>query len=97
MKGILEFDLDDRYDNLAHKRATSSTNAYLVLHDIDSMLRNYTKYEEGILPGDTMALPEGEHVITETEFVLLHSLAETIRLKVSQILESRGINLEDLE
>ena len=97
MKGILEFDLDDYSDKLSHKRATSSTDVYLSLHDIDDMLRGYTKYEKGILSGDKIALPEGEHVITETESLLLYKLAETIRLKVGEIIESRGINMDDLE
>lgn len=97
MKAKLEFDLDDPSDRLAHKRAISSTDAYIALHDIDNMLRKYTKYSEGISAGDRVAMPEGYHDITETESQLMHILAEIIRTKVSVILEDRGVNLDDLE
>ena len=46
MKATLEFDLDDPTDKKAHTRATTSTDAYLVIHDIDNYLRNEIKYRE---------------------------------------------------
>lgn len=46
MKGILEFDLNDFDETLAHKRAVSATNAYLVLLGVDDFLRNKMKYNE---------------------------------------------------
>ena len=45
MKAILEFDLNDVHERSSHKRAISSTNAYLVLSYLDSFLRDKLKYE----------------------------------------------------
>jgi len=38
MKAILEFDLNDFHDKLAHKRCINATNAYLCLFDIREKL-----------------------------------------------------------
>jgi len=46
MKATLKFDLNDSSERLAHKRAVCSTDAYLVLHNIDQELRTKIKYEE---------------------------------------------------
>ena len=46
MKVILEFNLDDFDDVLAHKRAISATDAYLVILSLDEYLRYRLKYEE---------------------------------------------------
>jgi hypothetical protein len=96
-KAILEFDLSDRYDTLAHKRAIMSTDVYLALHDFDNELRNMTKYDAIIGAGNKIALPEGYHEITEQESILLFEVVNGIRNKLSNILEERGINMGDLE
>jgi hypothetical protein len=38
MKAILEFDLDERFDMLAHKRCVNATNAYIALFKIREQL-----------------------------------------------------------
>ena len=44
MKGILEFDLDERFDIEAHKRAVKSLDLAMALYDMDQHLRAQTKY-----------------------------------------------------
>ena len=44
MKGILEFDLDERFDVEAHKRAVKSLDLAMALYDMDQYLRSQTKY-----------------------------------------------------
>lgn len=97
MKAKLEFDLDDPSDRKAHKRCVSATDAYLCLHDIDNMLRDYTKYSKGIDVGDKIALPEGWYTLNSYESQLLHTLAEIIRGKVNEITKDNRIDIEDLE
>lgn len=46
MRAILEYDLNDSSEGLAHKRAISATDAYLVLLNLDQELRQKIKYEE---------------------------------------------------
>lgn len=43
-KGILEFDLNDQDDAMAHKRCVKSTELVLALWDMDGYLRSETKY-----------------------------------------------------
>lgn len=97
MKATLTFDLDDHDDKLAHKRAISATDAYITLHEIDNMLREYTKYSKDINEGDSIALPEKEHVLTEVESNLLNQFALNIRYKIGNILEDHGVNMDDLQ
>ena len=97
MKAILEFDLDDYSDKLAHKRAVSATDAYLVLHDLDNELRSMLKYDMDIGVGKKIALPEGMHTITEHEANLLYEVVCGIKIKLNKILEDRGVNMGDLE
>jgi hypothetical protein len=47
MKAILEFDLNDSFEEKAHVRAINATKAYLALHDMAELLRNDRKYGEG--------------------------------------------------
>jgi hypothetical protein len=96
-KAIIEFDLNDYSDRLEHKRAIAATDAFIALHDIDNMLREYTKYSKGIDLGDTINLPEGPYKINSYESQLLHQLAHTIRINISNILDERGINMDYLE
>ena len=97
MKATLEFDLDDPQDRLSHKRAVSGTDAYIALHDIHILLREYSKYDKNISAGTKMALPEGYHTITEHESIILHELIHGLSLQINNVLIDRGIKLEDLE
>lgn len=45
MKAILEFDLNDRDDNMSHRRCIKSTDMALVLFEILSNLRKRVEYE----------------------------------------------------
>jgi hypothetical protein len=44
MKAILEFNLDEQDDEMAHLRAIKSLDLALALWDIDQYLRSQTKY-----------------------------------------------------
>jgi len=46
MKGILEFDLNEHFEKLAHKRAVSATEVYLVILNLQEHLRRGVKYGE---------------------------------------------------
>lgn len=46
MKAILEFNLEDSQDRLAHLRCTKAMEAYLVIHDFSEELRRLRKYHE---------------------------------------------------
>jgi hypothetical protein len=46
MKAILEFNLDDKDERMAHLRAIKSTSMAVALWDIDQLLRNKTKNED---------------------------------------------------
>ena len=52
MKGILEFDLDERFDVEAHKRAIKSLDLAIALYDMDQYLRAQTKYAPDSMPGE---------------------------------------------
>ena len=64
MKAILEFDLDDYEDRLAHIRACKATNAYQVLWDLQEIFRSIQKYESY----------EGEKIRYTDEFDKVRSL-----------------------
>lgn len=46
MKAILEFNMDEFEDVVAHKRATKALDVLLVLYDFDQHLRSELKYNE---------------------------------------------------
>lgn len=47
MKGLLEFNLADPYEQNAHKRAIHATDAYLVIHSLMyDTIRKMLKYED---------------------------------------------------
>lgn len=94
MKAKLEFDLDDFSDKKAHLRAIAATDAFLALHDIDNMLRGYSK---GIGVGDVIHLPDGPHRLNVFESELLHRVCEIIRGNVADILDVYGVNMGYLE
>ena len=97
MKATLEFDLNDHYDKLSHRRALAGTDAYLAFNDIDSKLRAMTKHGVGTGAGKVVNLPTGPHVITEHEAELLYEIVMGIRAKFNQTLEYYSINMGDLE
>jgi microsomal dipeptidase-like Zn-dependent dipeptidase len=45
-KAILEFDLNEYDDRLAHLRAMKATDAYIVIQGIHSFLRNLQKHKD---------------------------------------------------
>lgn len=51
-KGILEFDLNDQDEVMAHKRCIKSLDLILTLWDLDQSLRSKTKYAPDSLPQD---------------------------------------------
>ena len=97
MKAILEFDLEEHSDRLAHKRSVNATNAYIAMHDFSNLLRQYVKYNISISPGTKVALPEGYHILSEKESEILSAIIEQIAGEYHEILESSGVRLEDLE
>ena len=97
MKAVLEFDLDDHSDSLAHRRAIAATDAFLALHNINDMIYEYYRHETGIAEGTKWALPEGYHTLTEIESTILHEFIRSIRIKFDDILEYNGINMGYLE
>lgn len=48
MKAILEFNMDEFDDVVAHKRAVKSLDVLLVLYDFDQHLRSELKYNENL-------------------------------------------------
>jgi hypothetical protein len=46
MKGILEFDLNEPDDIIAHKRCVKALDLTLALWDIDQYLRSESKYKD---------------------------------------------------
>ena len=46
MKAILEFNLDEPYEQNAHARAINGTKAYIALYEMDNYLRNQIKYTQ---------------------------------------------------
>ena len=52
MKGILKFDLDDRFDEERFVLAMNSAALYLVVKDIDDALRTEEKYKNNELAGE---------------------------------------------
>lgn len=51
-KGILEFDLNEGDEVMAHKRCVKSLDLILTLWDLDQSLRSKTKYAPDSLPQD---------------------------------------------
>ena len=48
MKGILEFDLDNPDDKMAHMRCVKATDMALMLWDIKQKIRSKLKYSEDL-------------------------------------------------
>lgn len=97
MKAILEFDLNEHHDKLAHNRAVKATNAYLALYDLEMEFRNITKYNAIIGQGKTIYLLEKEHVVTQEEEELLYAIVNILKGKFYEILKDNKIDMGDLE
>jgi hypothetical protein len=80
-KGILEFDLNDPDDAMAHLRCVKSTDMALSLWDIIYEVRKGTKREL-----------EGNEASTDAEF----ELHEKIFNKIFETLDERDINIDNL-
>jgi hypothetical protein len=80
-KGILEFDLNDPDDAMAHLRCVKSTDMALSLWDIIYEVRKETKREL-----------EGNEASTDAEF----ELHEKIFNKIFETLDERDINIDNL-
>ena len=53
MKAILEFNLDEVDDSIAHKRCVSSLDMILVLWEMDQHLRSMTKHAPDTMSQET--------------------------------------------
>jgi hypothetical protein len=97
MKAILEFDLEDPYDKLSHRRAVNATNAYIAMHEFSNILRQYTKYNHEIGPGSKWALPDGYHELTDKESEIVWHVIHHIAGRYYETLQDSKVDLEDLE
>ena len=50
MRAILEFDLNDNEDQVAHMRAVKALDMALTLWDMEQYLRSETKYASDLMP-----------------------------------------------
>lgn len=96
MKAILEFNLDDFDDRKAHKRSISATSAYKAIYDFSMLLRKYKKFNKNIDVGDTIALPEGFHTLTDKESEILSAFVHSLFNEFYETLEENKVDLEDL-
>ncbi len=88
-KATLEYDLNDEHERNAHKRALSSTNAYLALFKIDNTLRAMYKYQS------LQDQEEVTNLLQNNEDC--NRLVELMRDVFYNILEEEDINMNDLE
>jgi hypothetical protein len=70
MKGILEFDLDEPFDRVAHMRAVKAVDIASALWDMDQYLRSQTKYAPDIMH------PEVYEALVETRDKLHEIMSE---------------------
>lgn len=75
-KAALQFDLDDQYDKLEHKRAVSATDAYLVIHSIHEHL--FRKVDSGLLS-------ESDHKLTEEYLEVLNDIIEQYGIDLNDL------------
>jgi hypothetical protein len=88
MKGMLKFDLDDHFDKLAFARATSATDVYLVIYELQDFLRSHIKYgNNDKLQEIAKNCPEGS----------VEDVLEVVRDSLFEILEKYNINMDNLE
>jgi hypothetical protein len=81
-KAKLIFDLNDEFEVNAFNRATSATSAFLVIHELQNLLRTAEKYERI----DNLELTEGQLIVVDK-----------LREKLYDLLETYKVNMEDLE
>jgi hypothetical protein len=82
-KGILEFDLNDTNDSMAHLRAVKSTDMAIVLHDLSYNI--HRRIEREIEAREL----KGEGV---TQFDVIQMYKESI----AELFEEQGINIDQL-
>jgi hypothetical protein len=88
MKASLEFNLDDMDDEMSHFRCIRALDMALVLHDFDEKLRSMARYAESdrilnlAVNGQDVHIPAGA--------------LEAVRALFHDVMESRGINMEEL-
>lgn len=95
MKGILEFNLEEPSDVLAHKRAVKATDAYVAFHNIaNEVFRPARKH--GYPDKELQSLIDscGE---TSEGYGIGEEIVSKLEDKFYAILEEHGINLDDLE
>lgn len=88
-KATLEYDLSDEYERNAHKRALSSTNAYIALHEIEGVLRSMDKYQSFNNQEEITNLLQNNEGCER--------LVELIREIFYEILNENKIDMNDLE
>ncbi len=82
-KAILEFDLNDPNDNMAHRRAVKSTDMAIVLHEL---VYNLHKRIERELDAKEFNL----------EDVTDYDVVDIYRQRIGELLEDNGINIDEL-
>ena len=80
MKAILEYNLDDPYDQQAHLRAIKALDMALALWDMDQYLRAKMKYGNN------------DCELSDDAYKALENAREELR----EFMSSRGINLDEL-
>lgn len=88
-KATLEYDLSDEHERNAHKRALSSTNAYIALHEIEGVLRSMDKYQSFNNQEEITDLLQNNKGCGK--------LVEFIREVFYEILNQNKIDMSDLE
>jgi hypothetical protein len=83
-KAILEFDLNDPDDNMAHRRAVKSTDMAIVLHEL---VYNLHKRIEREL--DAREFSKGEDVTD-------YDVMDIYRQRIGELLEDNRINIDEL-
>lgn len=97
MKGILEYDLNDFDEKLAHKRACNADSAYIALHEIANLIfrpnrkHGYSKeIEELFEKCEEIKTDDGYDTNAGTEII------DKLESMFYSILQDNGIDLDDL-
>jgi len=98
MKAKLEFDLNDYSDKLAHKRAVSSTDAYIALNDIANLIFRPARKHGYDIPRLNELLETSREIITsDGETKLGYEVISMLEERFYNILGEHGVDLSDLE
>lgn len=98
MKATLEFNLDDPSEELAHKRAINGTKAYIAMFEVGNMVfRPARKHGYcDLVPGD-VAERLNKFCDDEHSGQMVREVIQILESRYYRILESYGIDLNDLE